>query len=280
MKKLLSFTLSLIIMSSFLCQGAFAIKDTGELVSVGCDICDSAYPIIRNPNASTAKTYEAYYGVETINGLTSNTSIVYHDHVSGWYIYQALYNGKTICLPCLEKKVNEYKAANGIPTVGGTTAVDTTTGAADVPITVTRDAPTFSVTVPTSMPISVGADGKVTTAGNVAIENNSSRSVCVKSVTINAASGWTLAKFDKDAMRNEAIDSKKLGFSMTMGPKTAATTKDGQTEAIGSYTASDVTIDADSQLAITYDGVIPTQVNGVAADTQAASVVFTVDWAA
>lgn len=212
------------------------------------------------------------YGVDSIRGYTTAFEI---DGVDGYWV------GKGKASPsnniCPEHVVQILAEMGEVST---SQTVDTTTGAADVPITVTRDAPTFSVTVPTSMPISVGADGKVTTAGNVAIENNSSRSVCVKSVTINAASGWTLAKFDKAAMRNEAIDSKKLGFSMTMGTKTAATTKDGQTETIGSYTASDVTIDIGSQLAITYDGVIPTQVNGVAADTQAASVVFTVDWAA
>lgn len=212
------------------------------------------------------------YGVDSIRGYTTAFEI---GGVDGYWV------GKGKASPsnniCPEHVVQLLAEMGEVST---SQTVDTTTGAADVPITVTRDAPTFSVTVPTSMPISVGADGKVTTAGDVTIKNNSSRSVCVKSVTINAASGWTLAKFDKAALRNEAIDSKKLGFSMTMGTKTAATTKDGQTETIGSYTASDVTIDIGSQLAITYDGVIPTQVNGIAADTQAASVVFTVDWAA
>ena len=187
-----------------------------------------------------------------------------------------LYNGSEICQSCLETKIEEYKAANAVP--AGMQKVDSSTGAADVPITVTRDAPTFSVTVPTSMPISVGADGEVTTAGDVTIKNNSSRSVCVKSVVINAASGWTLAKFDKAAMRNEAIDAKKLGFSMTMGTQTAATTTTGQSETIGSYTASDITIDAGSQLAINYDAIIPAQTSGLAQE-QAASVIFTVDWA-
>lgn len=211
------------------------------------------------------------YGVDSIRGYTTAFELV---GIGYWVGKGKASPSNNICPEHVAQLLAEMGEVSSFQTV------NTTTGAADVPITVTRDAPTFSVTVPTSMPISVGADGKVTTAGNVAIENNSSRSVCVKSVVINAASDWTLAKFDKAAMQNEAIDSKKLGFSMTMGTQTAATTKDGQTETIGSYTASDITIDIGSQLAITYDGVIPTQVNGIAADTQAASVIFTVDWAA
>ena len=215
------------------------------------------------------------YGVDSIRGYTTAFVIDGLDGYGYWVGKGKDSPSNNICPEHVAQLLAEMGEVSSFQTV------NTTTGAADVPITVTRDAPTFSVTVPTSMPISVGADGKVTTAGNVAIENNSSRSVCVKSVVINAAADWTLAKFDKAAMQNEAIDSKKLGFSMTIGTQhTAATTTTGQSETIGSYTASDITIDAGSQLAITYDGVIPTQVNGIAADTKAASIIFTVDWAA
>lgn len=164
------------------------------------------------------------------------------------------------------------------PNIKNLQKVDST-GSADVPITVTRDAPTFSVTIPTAMPIAVSASGAVTTPDNVAISNNSSYSVCVKSVTINAATDWSLGKFDKAAMRSEAIDTKKLGFSMTMGTYTASTTTSGQSETIGSYGASDITIATGSQLSINYDGVIPAQLNGITSNTQAANIVFTIDWA-
>lgn len=270
-KKMLSFLLACTL-SIGMAVPAFARPD----IIATCKVCKAEF--YYQPCLGGEITYMEAFGVPEIETLKTEETFNYQDTDEYTVMFNGTERADIICHDCLTAKVNEYKAAN--PTVGGTTAVDTATGAADVPITVTRDAPTFSVTVPTSMPISVGADGKVTTAGDVTIKNNSSRSVCVKSVVINAASGWTLAKFDKAAMRNEAIDAKKLGFSMTMGTQTAATTTTGKTETIGSYTASDITIDADSQLAITYDGVIPTQVNGIAADTQAASVIFTVDWAA
>ena len=279
-KKILSFLLVCALSIGMAVSATAAPEWGGTGTGTKCSICGKNI-IYAGTITSEIADYKTAYNVPDIQGISTYEERAFFSSGTQYnYIYAVKYNNEKICLECLETKINEYKAANGIPTVGGTTAVDTTTGAADVPITVTRDAPTFSVTVPTAMPISVGADGKVTTARNVAIENNSSRSVCVKSVTINAASGWTLAKFDKAAMRNEAIDAKKLGFSMTMGTQTAATTTTGKTETIGSYTASDVTIDTGSQLPITYDGTIPAQVNGIAADTQAASVIFTVDWAA
>lgn len=276
MKKIFSFTLILIIMASLLCQGAFAIIKPPELRDTGCALCDIEYPIIRNPNASTAKTYEAYYGVETINGLTSDTSIAYHNSVSGWYIYQARYNGKTICMPCLEQKVNEYKAAND-NTQKVTQKVDEN-GAADIPITVTREAATFSVTVPTSLPVTVAADGTVTVADNATIENNGSGAVCVKNVKVTASENWALASFDKSAMLKEAPGTKEVGLSITMGSKTAATSAAGQSEDIGSYDNTDITIAAGNKLKVTYDATIPAQPNGLTQE-QAASVIFTIDWA-
>lgn len=275
MKKIFSFTLILIIMASLLCQGAFAIKDTGELVSGGCALCDSAVPFISNPNASTAKTYEAYYGVETINGLTSDTSAVYYDSVSGdiYPIYLTRYNGKTICLPCLEKKVNEYKAAND-----NTQKVDEN-GAADIPITVTREAATFSVTVPTSLPVTVAADGTVTVADNATIENNGSCAVCVTGVALEASENWLLAPFDKSAMLSEAPGAKMVGFSITLGSKTAATLiKTSGSVFFGPYDNTDITIAAGNKLAVTYDATIPAQPNGLAQE-QAAKAVFLIDWA-
>lgn len=277
-KKVISFLLACV-MSVGMAMPVSAIKVNNKVAI--CEVCGEEgvtwqethggkVPYFRgNPTMYPVKEI---YGVDSIRGYTTAFMI---EGIDGYWVGEGKASqSNNICPEHVAQLLAEMGEVSSFQTV------NTTTGAADVPITVTRDAPTFSVTVPTSMPISVGADGKVTAAENVAIKNNSSRSVCVKSVAINAASGWTLAKFDKAAMRNETIDSKKLGFSMTMGTQTATTTTTGQSETIGSYTASDITIDAGSQLAITYDGVIPTQVNGIAADTQAASVIFTVDWAA
>lgn len=277
-KKVISFLLACVMSVGMAVPAFAAVAEPTKDVVTTCKICRREFSRTGTTMSSEAagiKTYMDTFAVPEIESLKINKNYTYTYKCDGTDEYAVTYNGTGetdfICHDCLTAKVNEYK---------GIQPVDTTTGAADIPIVVTRDAPTFNVTVPTAMPISVSADGTVTTAGNVAIENNSSRSVCVKSVTINATSDWSLAKFDKIAMAKEPIDSKKIGLSLTMGTQTAATTKAGQTETIGTYTTSDIIIQNDSQLPITYDGTIPAQVSGIAADTQAASVIFTVDWAA
>lgn len=160
----------------------------------------------------------------------------------------------------------------------GMQKVDSSTGAADIPITVTRAAQVFNVTVPTSLPVSVGADGKVAAAGNVVIENNGALAICVKKVSVSALNNWSLSAFDKTAMLKETPDAKKVGLSITMGGKTAKTSTDGQAEDIGVYNSSDIKVAAGTQLAISYDAAIPARTSELAQE-QAASVIFTVDWA-
>lgn len=63
----------------------------------------------------------------------------------------------------------------------------------------------MSVTVPTVLPVAVGTDGKVTTATNCTIVNNSYGAVKVSGVTINAAQDWKLADFSTN-MANEKVD--------------------------------------------------------------------------
>lgn len=266
-KKVISFLLACVmVVGMAVTATAFELN-----LFVTCKMCPTPSPVQYALNQETYSVKDIY-GVDSIDGYT--TAFLERNTDNVYWVGDASETAMFIC----PKHVAQLLAEMG--EVSASQAVDTSTGNADIPIVVTRDAPTFNVTVPTAMPISVSADGTVTTAGNVAIENNSSRSVCVKSVTINAASGWSLAKFDKTAMAKEPIDSKKIGLSLTMGTQTAATTKAGQTETIGTYTTSDIEIQNGSQLPITYDGTIPAQVSGIAADTQAASVIFTVDWAA
>lgn len=79
-------------------------------------------------------------------------------------------------------------------------------------------------------------------------------------------------------MLKEAPGTKKVGLSITMGSKTAATSAAGQSEDIGSYDNTDITIAAGNKLKVTYDATIPAQPNGLTQE-QAASVIFTIDWA-
>ena len=272
LKAMLVFLL-MIVLSALMAVPAFAALEISYLT---CSVCGGDFGV--DPTMAISSVYYTdELSVEEIPGITSDTSLAYYAISSDEPVYVVYYNNKNLCFDCLKQLVNKYKASK--PTVGSTTSVDATTGAADIPITVVRDAPTFSVTVPTSMPIAVGADGKVTTAEDVTIENNGSQAICVKSIAINAATDWSLAKYDKAAMQAEAVDSKKIGFLMTIGSQTAATTIDGKSETIGSYATSDITISPSSRLTISYDGVIPAQSIDISSNTQVANVVFTLDWA-
>lgn len=182
-----------------------------------------------------------------------------------------------IVIMCSSGIITAFAALDSSVTEG-MQKVDSSTGAADIPITVTRAAQAFNVTVPTSLPVSVGADGKVVAADNVFIENNGSQAICVKKVSVSALNNWSLSAFDKTAMLKEKPDVKKVGLSITMGGKTAKTSTDGQTEDIGVYNSSDIKVAVGTQLAISYDAVIPARISELAQE-QAASVIFTVDWA-
>ena len=76
-------------------------------------------------------------------------------------------------------------------------ATDLTTagGNSSVPVTLTSTAATFSVTVPTALPITVAADGSVTTADDVKIINNSPGAVKVTNMTISS-DDWTEVNYD------------------------------------------------------------------------------------
>lgn len=71
-------------------------------------------------------------------------------------------------------------------------SVTSSGGTGAIPVEVDADAMVFSVTVPTTLPISVDSAGIVTTAPDCAIVNNSAAPVAVSSVSMLALNGWTL----------------------------------------------------------------------------------------
>ena len=263
MKRLLRSMMSLALVCSLAAintETAFAIGSNRNT----CKICSNTF--LYKSITPAAQTYLDYFGVTEIPNLTSSDQEMYYPEK----VNVVSINGEVICFTCLTEKVNEHTQ--------NIQKVDTATGAANIPITVTREAQTFSVTVPSSMPIAVAADGTVSKANNIAIVNESSLPVCVKSVTVSTANGWSLDSFDKTAMLNSTPGAKKLGLSLTLGSQTFTTTKNGTSEDIGSNLANNIVIAKGGQLAMAYDAVIPAQPAGVT-ETQAASVIFTIDWA-
>lgn len=212
-------------------------------------------------------TYQEKYLVTDIHNLTNETSRVYRSDDS---LLVACYDGQEICISCLENIITEYKA-----NLREGTSVDSATGAASVPVTVAREAATFSVTVPTTLPISVDADGNVTTATDATIINNSSAPVAVTKVELASLSDWTLAAYSRDIL-NLPVDAKQFGLQMNIGDKTVATSKSGTSDVLSD--SLNARIVKGQNCAVTYNALFPAQTAAVS-DTQIANVVFTVGWA-
>lgn len=148
-------------------------------------------------------------------------------------------------------------------------------GAASVPVTVAREAATFSVTVPTTLPISVDANGNVTTATDAAIINNSGAPVAVTKVELASLSDWTLAAYSRDIL-NLSVDAKQFGLQMNIGDKTIATSNSGTSDILSD--SLNARIAKGQNCAVNYNALFPAQTAAVS-DTKIANVVFTVGWA-
>lgn len=230
-----------------------------------CNICGS-FISMGSDYDNSSKTYQEYYAVGDILNLT-NSSRTYWDNQD---LKVALYNSNPICQSCLEAKIADYKANHREGT-----SVDSATGSASVPVTVTREAATFSVTVPTTLPISVDANGNVTTATDAAINNNSGAPVAVTKVELASLSDWTLAAYSRDIL-NLPVDTRQFGLQMNIGGKTVATSNSGTSDILSD--SLNARIAKGQNCAVTYNALFPAQTTAVS-DTQIANVVFTVSWA-
>lgn len=188
---------------------------------------------------------------------------------------------------CLSMCVTTFAAdSNTINTAGGS-------GTAPVNLSTTADgeiggdpaATALSVIVPTSLPMAMAQDGTVTTATNCAIVNNSYGAVRVKSVTISSANGWKLTAFDdKAAFASEKVDSKKLGFAMSIGGGTQVKTDktNESTQALisepitGCYMSGVGNTEANS-VSVLYAAIVA-PLSSAVSEATIANVVFVVEW--
>ena len=154
--------------------------------------------------------------------------------------------------------------------------VNTSGSTGEVPVELTTEAPIFSVTVPTSLPITVKADGSHVYATNAKIINNSKGMVEVTNMEIEGDNGWVIADYNTD-MAEEAVDTQivamKINNCVTTGPDAIDFDNTG-------YVNFNVMTGVDGNnniIPITYDAKLPTQstiING----TSIATVIFTLAW--
>lgn len=155
-------------------------------------------------------------------------------------------------------------------------------GAGTTPVTVTAEASTFNVTVPTGIPLAVKADDSVTVPENVEIINNSSGPVKVTSVAMNN-SAWSMTDYNggsRAKIAAEKVGSKKLGLSLTAKNEAEASNKDGnQTFSPTKWLMQGKDGGtANAKLQITVGAIATANDAAISEPVTAANVIFTLAW--
>ena len=153
-------------------------------------------------------------------------------------------------------------------------SITTDGGSQTVPVELTVTTATFSVTVPTALPITVSADGTVTTANDVKIINNSPGAVKVTNMTISSGE-WTEVDYDTIDVAALQTDSFVLAMNIN-GDKTTA--DNTITFTPSNWPAFDgKNAGATDELPINYDAKLSIQ-TAENTDVTIATVVFTIGW--
>lgn len=154
--------------------------------------------------------------------------------------------------------------------------VNTSGSTGEVPVELTTEAPIFSVTVPTSLPITVKADGSHVYATNAKIINNSKGMVEVTNMEIEGTNGWVIVDYDTD-MAAEAVDTKVVAMKINNCETTGADAIAFDNTGYANFNVMTGVDGTDNTIPITYDAKLPTQstiING----TSIATVIFTLAW--
>lgn len=146
----------------------------------------------------------------------------------------------------------------------GMAANDQTSGT--VPVTITASAPTFSVTVPTTLPIHMDAYGGIT-CGDITITNNSSGPVLVEDTQIASLNGWTLVDYATTTFTDANKGQHRVALQLSR--------RNGLTAA-GADTGEDF-IPAGGRQTISASAKIPYQGVDVV-NTNIAQIVFVLGW--
>lgn len=142
------------------------------------------------------------------------------------------------------------------------------------PVELNAEAAVFNVTVPTALPITVDANGNVTTASDVKIINNSYGMVIVDDVKIVGANSWQLTNWTTE-MKKLKVNTKEFAFIINND----STGEDGNFNISPSnWHSLEGKNDTDSdELVITYNAKLPAQSSAIT-NTTIANVTFVINW--
>lgn len=163
-------------------------------------------------------------------------------------------------------------SATVMPAHAADLTIKTAGGTQTVPVVLSVEAATFSVTVPTTLPVNISATGVVTTpVDGATIVNNSAAPVAVANVAVTAADTWQLIDFTTDPSTFK-VNEHKLGLKLN-GVATGA-------NGVWTFDASKWSAIAakGGEYNFTYEAILPPQTEESNGATMA-NVVFTIGWA-
>lgn len=144
----------------------------------------------------------------------------------------------------------------------------------------TAEAAEFSVTVPTSLPVTVDNKGNHTSASDLAIKNNSHGLIKVSNVTITGKNGWSIVDNTTD-MTKEKVNAKKLGIELGVQGKTldnsGAGTFNFQTANWESISGKALASPTPVEQKLEYKTKAPAQSTALT-NVNVADIVFTIGW--
>lgn len=163
-----------------------------------------------------------------------------------------------------------------VPAFAAGNEITTSGGSGESVVELTAEAATFSVTVPTAMPISVAADGTVTVADNLQIVNESAGAVKVSGIDLTCIQSWGSEDYDTMDPTSMQVNMKRFAMEIN-GCKTTgydAITFNASAFPVLSKTGA---TDNSDKLAITYNAKIAPQANAMT-NFQVAQVTFIIGW--
>lgn len=135
-------------------DGPDELENLKNKMTVICHNCSSpegsSHSHVFSRQSLTPVSVESVYGVHDIDGMTTLYQVG-----NEYWLFDMPSSSSDSCVGYCPYKIKDVLTAEGL--IDSTKSVDPTTGSASVPVTVAREAATFSVVVPTTLPIAVDA---------------------------------------------------------------------------------------------------------------------------
>lgn len=159
----------------------------------------------------------------------------------------------------------------------------------NIPVTANREVAVFSVTLPTSFPADIGADGTVTVATDAQIINESGAPICVSKISVRSNDNWKIMPYVADAKSSAyGVGDKLFAMQFSLSHADGASLITCKTKAekmadevlytAGSQLSRNEIIKRGETIAVNYAINLPLRDENMQA-VNIADVVFTIAWA-